>query len=727
MHLPRCPCLTWRILGLLLLCGLLLMLYGSTKGLPGRWLEPWLGSATGYRIALDRVRWDPLEGILGENVRIETDTQQFRAWLTAAQVIIRINPLAWISGQTWLRQVRMHNGALRLEWAGTSAGQERTSLAIHNIQGNLRYRQASWQLIELRAEMLDTAINCYGEMFFPPPQLATEDSSLQGWLACSGPVWQGVGMETGLVGFTFSDKLIQLEPLYVALTRGTSGGVLEGQACYHLETKDYTAQLKVQADPYCLTPLLNSNLVDWIRPWNGQRLEAELALGGRFDNEDALWITGRLAAGDGTYNTVPIKEFSTSISYAQDRLTLDNLYLARPEGALTGWLTTDLNETILEMDLSSTAHPVAIAKILGDDILAYLDGFHFEGQMRMSVRGRLDYETGTRTDLRAAIEGWEWGYLPWHAEHCAFNLALRQQDLHLTQLRGAAFEGTFSGEAAWHGSQADQASYTLQARLDDMNFNALLEGLGYTNQAEQAGHMYAECILAGALREGRLQASSGGGWIRIQDGLYQLHFLGDFARLLNTLAPRIGRISLTDFEATFSLNEQRLTTSAARLSGPQLAVHGQGHYALDDQLAFIVWVRLPERFLLLSSISQMTDALPFRLLAFRLTGPLANPQWWPLNLTQEQLRYLPTDLLVKMPKNILLDLPRNVLVTLPQEVLVTLPRELLVTLPREVLLKLPKRVLIDLPEELFIKLPQDIRSSLLPTPKRRSSERKKGQ
>jgi len=244
--------------------------------------------------------------------------------------------------------------------------------------------------------------------------------------------------------------------------------------------------------------------------------------------------------------------------------------------------------------------------------------------------------------------------------------------------------------------------------VNDVNLNTLIQSLGYKGKEEFEGLIYSECVASGVIDQEHGNPVSGGGWVRIQDGnLFQLRMFKDFSRMISKLYPGMGTITLTDFGANFMVKDRKIHARDLVLSGPSLAIHGEGYYAFDESLDFIVWVQPPKGKSLLPELSKVTTPFLAKLLAIRLTGTISNPQWWPLNLTKDQLLAMPKDVLVTMPKDVLIGLPKDLLVNLPKEVLVTLPHRLLVTLPKE--------IFIDLPQELFIKLPKKLWHMLKPS------------
>jgi len=287
------------------------------------------------------------------------------------------------------------------------------------------------------------------------------------------------------------------------------------------------------------------------------------------------------------------------------------------------------------------------------------------------------------------------------------NMAIRQSSVDLTDIRAEISEGRLSGRAYFYpDDNATNFRYAVNARADDVNLDTLMQMLGIKGSENCDGFIQGQCQLAGNIGPGCGDTATGAGRVRIDDGrLYQMHMFGGLSRMVAILNPNLGNIEFTDFNANVTIKDRKFSTHDAVVSGPALIVHGEGLYAFDGGLDFVVWAQIQQHYQVLSRINHLTAPLA-RLLAFRLSGTVADPKWWPLNLTKDQLLALPEELLITMP--------RDVLIGLPQELLVNLPRDVLITLPRELLFTLPKEILINLPRELFIEIPKDTWHKLTP-------------
>lgn len=922
--------MTCRVLAVILAIGLIGFLYLSTLGVPRRFVNQWLGnlSSAGYRVTVERIRLDLMEGIVAENFQAFEDEDHLTPMLESDRVVLSLNPFKWLRHENGLRSLRIYNGLLRLGLVDQPAFKDADALVLRSVDGTVKFEADTWQLTELSADLLGLKINCSGLIhavksrrsapaplmprtipsartpsassstantatstqtpdrtpvtrklgalsrsqrerilelikqlnaitFGIPPhadiefQIYTDDPSastaairmegggtrafgarfdqwrlaadlsngklhlaearlqrqdqrlqlsgsysftnrvvaarlcgqvtLMDWLSViprtardeltasglpmgcpiqydiqvdSAPVAQaldhvhgrvqlaqtyvypplaapeahrvkGLWIEQCLAEFASTDGTLKLDPVYLVLGRGQTQGTLQGSLSYAFDSGDYEGQLSAAIDPHALLPFLSSNASDYVEAlvFKGGPPRIDFDFSGRTNRSDAFWMSGCVEGSNFSYNAVPVTALGSRFNFGGGILSFEAIRLVPTwrsgsvEGSVGGWVTTDLDSTVIDFNILSTADPVAVTRLISTNIAEYLGDLRVAGTSRIAAQGRVDYDTGALTDVKAAIEGMRWIYPPFYIDRCSMNMAIRQSSVDLTDVRAEISEGRLSGKAYFYpDNDATSFRYAVNARADDVNLNTLMQMLGIKGSENCDGFIQGQCQLAGNIGPGRGDTAVGAGRVRIDNGwLYQMHMFGGLSRMVAILNPNFGNIEFSDFNANVTIKDRKFSTRDAVVSGPALIVHGGGLYAFDGGLNFVVWVQFQQHYQVLSRINHLTAPLA-HLLAFRLTGTVADPKWWPLNLTKNQLLALPKELLITMPKDVLMGLPQELLVNLPRDVLITLPRELLFTLPQEILIKLPREILIDLPKELFIEIPKDTWHELAPQP-----------
>ncbi|MDO9548042.1 MAG: AsmA-like C-terminal region-containing protein, partial [Candidatus Marinimicrobia bacterium] len=471
--------------------------------------------------------------------------------------------------------------------------------------------------------------------------------------------------------------------------RGQQDGKIKGQARYHLESGDYHGRVESIIHPRLLIPVLNSNQAAMVNSFvfRGPPIAIAADFSGRTENNDALWVSGLIQSSNFTYQTVPITSFKSRVGYTNGIIAFTAIRLVRPEGEFTGHLEENINSSIANLDLVSTVDPTAIARLAGPEIAAYLDGVRLGGPVRLAVRGCLDHDKGALTDIRAELDGSRLEYAFLDVDRCSLKLTVKQFRIDLTDIRAELYGGTMAGRAAFYPvGGITNFKYDVSLKGDDLNLNTLVKSLDYKGDEDYKGSIYSECTVSGFFGKDRNDTISGGGWVRIQDGqLFQRSLFGGFSRLFSILYPGIGTISLTDLSTKFTVQNQKVQVHHVTLSGPTFSLLGEGYYAFDETLDFIVWLQPPEAKTIIGWLSEIPQPLFSKLLVVRLTGTVSDPKWWPLNLTGDQLLALPKDLIVNMPSDVLKDLPKDLLTTLPKEVLGALPEKLFINLPKDLL------------------------------------------
>lgn len=528
---------------------------------------------------------------------------------------------------------------------------------------------------------------------------------------------KGLWVEECAVEFAVTEGALALDRLYLALGQGKTQGTFQGSLNYAFDSGDYDGQLAASFDPQALLPFIGSNASEYIEAlaFKDGPPVIDCDFYGQSDRYDAFRISGRIQGSNFIYNAVPVTSLASRFDFSGGILSFDAIHLVptsqaarqsvEGDGAVSGRMSTDLSSTVVDFDVLSAADPVAVIRLISTNIAGYLGNLRVAGTNRIAAKGRFDYDTGALTDIKAAIEGSHWIYPPFYIDRCSLKMTLLQSSIDLTDICAEIGEGRVTGKAYFYPDEnIDNFRYAVNARTDGVNLNTLIQMLGFKGSEDCDGFIQGQCELAGNIGSGCGKTAIGAGQVRIDDGLlFQVRMFGGLSRMLAILNPNLGAIDFTDFSTDLSIKDCKVSTRNGAMSGPALAVHGEGLYAFDGNMDFVVWAQIQQHYRVFNQVNTITAPLA-KLLAFRLTGTTTNPKWWPMNLTKDQLLAMPKELLITMPKNVLMGLPQELLVNLPRDVLITLPRELLITLPKAILINLPKELLIELPKDTWRKI-----------------------
>ncbi len=516
-------------------------------------------------------------------------------------------------------------------------------------------------------------------------------------------------IERARLDFEISDGLLVIDPYYITLGAGRQRSLAQGNLTYDLIAGGYDGSCLAEIDPRILTPILNSNQAYFAEAleFKDKPLLLNADFTGQTGKDTAIWANGFVVGHNLLINSIPAVKAETFFEYAQGALTLTNILLVRAEGEARGWLADPATGTVMQLNFVSTANPAAILHMIDPEMNILPNDLQFDGNNWVSVQGRFDYGTGEATDLLAEIDGTDWNYPPLFIDQISCILKLRETTADLTDIRLEINDGTLQGRMLVYPAENSPAfRYAINANMQGIDLNDFLQMINHTNHEEYAGTLGAAGKIAGYFDNSRHDKINGAGTVRIEQGrLIQLRILGGLSRLIRLVDHNLGTINLTDFSADWTIRDDKIIIRNAILYGTTLAVHGEGQITLDGKLDFIVWLERSNTSRFLPAMER-TTAIFSKLLAFRLTGSLAEPKWWPLNLSRDQISALPKDLLITLPK--------DVLIGLPQDLLIDLPKHVLVNLPEEILIKLPREIFINIPEALFIRLPKAIWQKVRP-------------
>ena len=624
-----CRTIFW-ILSVIVLIGLIVFLYLGIHGVPRQYVDRLIDEIQpeGYVITAGKLRLTLVDGIVVDNLRVFEEKDKVKSMLDAKRAALFVNPFDWLQGKAGIKS--------------------------HD-----------------------------------PASVTHPLDRLSGRLTLTGVDAMGVWIEKGDAEFAIRAGKVNIAPVVVELGKDDRKGKLRGHLGYNLDSGDYAGRVEARLDPRFLTPALNSNQADMVNSFicKGPPVAIEADFSGQTATNTALWVSGLIQSSNFTYQTVPITSLESRFDYTNGIVSFNAIRLVRPEGEFTGNFKENINSSIADLDLVSTVDPTAMARLAGPEIAGYLDGVRLEGPVRIAVRGRLDHDSGALTDIQAEMEGSRLGYSLINIDRCSLKLTVKQLRIDLTDIRVELFGGTIAGKAAFYPvGVVTNFKYEVSLRGDDINLKTLVQSLDPKGDADYQGLIHAECAVSGLLDKDPTDTIAGEGLVSIKDGqLFQQNLFGGLSSMLSTFYPGMGSISITDFKTKFTIKDQKVEILDAVLSGPSFSILGEGYYAFDETIDFVVWLQPPESKTFLDSLTKISRPLLSKLLVVRLTGKVSDPKWWPLNLSADQLLALPKDLVVNMPKDVLMGLPKNLLSALPTDVLGALPKNLFINLPNELL------------------------------------------
>jgi hypothetical protein len=129
----------------------------------------------------------------------------------------------------------------------------------------------------------------------------------------------------------------------------------------------------------------------------------------------------------------------------------------------------------------------------------------------------------------------------------------------------------------------------------------------------------------------------GKGYVRVKDGrVFMLPVFGGLTAYLSKRIPGMNFVlSQTEARAEFAIADGKAHTDKVQISGDVLTLRGSGDYHLDRRLDFKAELLFLKPKTFAHKVFRLPTYLFSKLFEFRLYGTLDDPQWRPVNFTED--------------------------------------------------------------------------------------------
>lgn len=413
-----------------------------------------------------------------------------------------------------------------------------------------------------------------------------------------------------------------------------SGRVLQGEAAADLSTGDLEARLRGTVRYGELAPWFSDELGDVLA---STRIEGSsewtLEMCGLPQDGGSSVYRGGCGLTDVAFSGVPFDRVDLDFRYDGKHLDFDRLELERPEGRLSGMISYDFHEEVLTFDVGSSLDPLAIAELLGDNEVAMIQPYRFEGSPIVSAKGLFAYDRpdASRAEIRISGERLHWWRL--FAERASADLKIDGRRLEIDPLDVGAYGGTARCRLSFDFAR-DPPGFEVELEIPEgADFEPLVEDIS-RGDTETKGRLSGTVNLAGRL--GEPETFVGVGSLRLDDGLiWRLALFGELSRMLARIVPGVGVSRPYRASAGFTFSDGWIRTDDLEFVGEFLSLDLVGKCDWEGNLDFIIRAHvLRETFLPAQIIGLILDPL-FEFLEFDLEGTLWSPVYRPIGLPRE--------------------------------------------------------------------------------------------
>lgn len=469
---------------------------------------------------------------------------------------------------------------------------------------------------------------------------------------------------------------ITLDPLSFRLTRDGSriaaedirtranDGPFSGRIEADLDSTNWTAEVQAQCNPEPFCALIDPDLHEFIGRFRFPSEQPKVSLTVSYDAAaDLVTAKGTLSGEHFTCGGVQVGHFDTFMIYSNQVLDLTPLHIIRDNEKFDGSVQVDFVRSLGFFNATNSFPPADIARVLAPDEHTVLEDIRFDGPVYAAGHGQLDYEHWTNHNFKGIFQAENIGMGKVQASLFIADVQGLGSQLIFTNVSAQLYGGQASGSGEFDILLEDgTAPYRISAAISRLDLEQLLRQISPGDYDRIRGQLSAALNFTADARTGFWKSVRGGGKAEIKDGrLADVPLFGGFSRLTQSAFPGFSLFSLTAFSADYELRDGAVWSENARLGGTLVSARGRGNYSPEKGLDFIVAAeplrqtgggddeRSQLQRLAASALREGTAPF-FRLLEFRLTGPLDKPDW--------RFSNLPKDV-KDLPKEIK-DLPKDV-------------------------------------------------------------------
>ena len=615
MNNPRHGNLPAHILRRIFLCLFLAILAGifhlRTSGFPD-----WMVSMTmkqvdlgSYHWETDAIKFDILKGFILDNVRVYRKKVIGPAALDARQVTVSLNPLAFMSGGSVLREVRVSDGEIRPFLA---AGPEEPTLTNAASEVN-----AAFHVVVDNCRIL------------------------------------GVDVESMSSKVHAQESRVRFDDVRAALKNKNMRGDFSGIVEYDADTRLVDARIVTRLDPHILLPLIRECdlpfTAELVQRFNfrNSRPECKLRITRQCGSNSVISVDGRFRLQNGSYMDVDLLRADgivhLNFSDTNSTVAVHPLLVVRNEGNATGGFTVDLDKSNVQFEAVSAVNPAALLRMAGVFTNDEMDVFHFNGPVKVSVKGAASYDDISGADFEGMIEANDMGIGSFNVDKCSFGMKMLGSTNTVSEIKATAYGGEVSGSAIFvapEGTCTD-TTYSIKGKIKDADFSKITN-LMKAERADYNGKLTANLKLDGILGAGNGKTASGEGRIGIKDGrVFMLPVFGGLSHIMTKVIPGLDFVlRQSDASADFTIKNGVIHTDEARIEGDILSLTGRGDYNIAGKLDFDVQLKLLKPKTFFSKVVNFALYPISKLFEFRLRGTDDNPNWYPINFSKDILEEL---------------------------------------------------------------------------------------
>ncbi|MBN2302320.1 MAG: hypothetical protein JXN60_07395 [Lentisphaerae bacterium] len=461
----------------------------------------------------------------------------------------------------------------------------------------------------------------------------------------------GVSVKSLICDLKAKGQRIFLNGLKAVIADGNSEGTLEGDFVYEAEADIVEGDLSAALDPRLLLPVIDawdlSFVAELVKRFNFSKMNPDTVISfhNKLGSNGVMTVSAKFRMQEFEYQGVDTlrADGGVEIEIGPDRniVKIDPLLIVRQEGIARGGFVVDMDEQIVELDITCDLDPLMAGQMAGIVTEGDRAFYRFEGPARIIAHGTVGYEDVYKTDLTATLRGRGVGLDKFLAEECSFSIHIAGPTNSLSGILGTIYGGVFSGSAVFVDNFAGSSDtgYTIMASAKDIQFDEMARALMSEPDSDYKGKLSGELEITGLVGKNNVNTARGKGHIKIKEGrVFQLPVFGGLSELMTKIVPGLDFVlRQTDARSEFVIADGKAHSEKVSIEGDVLSLRGYGDYYFDGRLDFFAQVKLMKEHALVAKLLRAITYPLTKLFEFRLKGTFSAPHWYPTNFSGDLL------------------------------------------------------------------------------------------
>ena len=339
-------------------------------------------------------------------------------------------------------------------------------------------------------------------------------------------------------------------------------------------------------------------------------------------------------------------DFETSMQFGptESVVTLDPLYVVRPEGAANIALTADGRKRTVVFSGESTLEPRSLARMTGVLTNDWTKMIRLEGAHKIIAEGHVYVDSPEKSRLTATVSGDHLGYKRLLSDRYRFRLTHKGYTNTFDEIQATVCDGALTGTATVVANpiSEDVPHYTFRGDLNEANFSSIVTLWRGEADDNYSGSFSLRLNVSGPIGKTHNEKVSGTSRIRVREGrVFRLPIFGGLSELLSKLIPGMDFVlRQSELDADIVVGGGKLHSDRISIDGDVFSMSGHGNYSFDKSVDFLVQIKLMKSDPFFAKIVRFITWPITKLLEFRLEGTVDEPRWYAVNFSSELLEKL---------------------------------------------------------------------------------------